>query len=68
MNRKLSVNNMLNGKESRYSLVMAVAKRAREITDEIYKEKKEVIEKPVNLAIKDFKDGKYNIYEPEMTK
>ncbi len=64
---KLSVDNMLKGKESRYSLVMAVAKRAREITDEIYKEKEEVVEKPVNLAIEDFKRGKYGIYEPEMT-
>ena len=64
---KLSVDDMLKGKESRYSLVMAVAKRAREITDEIYKEKEEVTEKPVNLAIKDFKEGKYDIYEPEMT-
>lgn len=64
---KLSVENMLKGKESKYSLVMAVAKRAREITTEIYRGKAKVTEKPVNLAIKDFKDGKYTVYEPEMT-
>lgn len=62
---KPSVTDMLSGKESRYPLVMAVAKRAREIVAE--KELKgEIIEKkPVLLAIEDFKAGKYTILEPE---
>lgn len=60
-----SVDDMLSGKESRYALVMAVAKRAREIADEMDHNKEQIVEKPVNLAIKDFKGHKYAILEPE---
>lgn len=63
--RIASVDNMLAGKESRYALVMGVAKRARQISYEF--EEKGVItdEKPVLLAIDDFKNHRYNILEPE---
>ncbi len=57
--------NVLKGKTSRYSLVLATAKRAREIA-EIAEEKGEIIvEKPVTLAVNEFIDGKYLIEEPE---
>ena len=63
--RIASVDNMLAGKESRYDLVMGVAKRARQIAYEF--EEKGVItdEKPVLLSIDDFKNHRYNILEPE---
>ena len=54
---------MLDAKSSRYALVIAVAKRAREITDDINTHGKIVEEKPVNMAIKEFVDGKFNIIE-----
>ncbi|MDR0404507.1 MAG: DNA-directed RNA polymerase subunit omega [Oscillospiraceae bacterium] len=57
-----SIKNMFEGKESRYSLVVAVAKRAREIVNEADLNGDILEEKAVNLAIKDFKDGKYCIF------
>lgn len=61
--RKPSVDDMLAGKQSKYSLVIAVAKRAREIAEELPEDSKE---KPVLLAIEDFKNHKYDILEPEI--
>lgn len=63
---KVSVDDMLSGKESRYSLVIGVAKRAREIADKTYSEGLISTEKSVNLAIEDFKQHKYNIIQPEI--
>ncbi|MBR1779136.1 MAG: DNA-directed RNA polymerase subunit omega [Clostridia bacterium] len=62
---KVSVEDMLSGKESRYALVMGVAKRAREINDVIVENNLQETTKPVNLAIEDFKEGTYSILEPE---
>ena len=62
---KASVEDMLSGKESRYALVMGVAKRAREINDEIIENNWEETRKPVNLAINDFEEDRYSIFEPE---
>lgn len=47
----------LQGKNSRYAVVVGVAKRARQIADEAEENKEILIEKTVSLAIKDFKDG-----------
>ncbi|MBQ2671692.1 MAG: DNA-directed RNA polymerase subunit omega [Clostridia bacterium] len=63
--KKISVDEMLNGKENKYPLAVAVAKRAREITDNIILEGKVVEEKAVNMAIEDFKNHKYSIIEPD---
>lgn len=64
MNR-LSVDDMLNGNANKYPLAVAVAKRAREITDDIIIRGEIVEEKPVNMAIEEFKNHKYNIIEPD---
>ena len=64
--RRPSIDDMFSGKQSRYSLVIAVAKRAREIAEEAEQNGVIITEKPVNLAIKDFKDHKYTILEPEV--
>ena len=56
---------MLTGKESRYALVIGVAKRAREIADEFKEEGVITEDKPVLLAIDDFKNHKYNILEED---
>ncbi len=57
--------NVLKGKTSRYSLVLATAKRAREIAEEAEEKGEIIIEKPVTLAVNEFIDGKYLIEEPE---
>lgn len=63
---KPSIDDMFEGKESRYALVIGVAKRAREIADDMVKNKEKFNTKPVLLAIDDFKNHKYNILEPEI--
>ncbi|MBE6834683.1 MAG: DNA-directed RNA polymerase subunit omega [Ruminococcaceae bacterium] len=50
---------------SRYSLVTATAKRAREISQQAEENQEILIEKPVSLALDDFLEGKYEIVEPE---
>ena len=65
MKRKLSAEDMLNGESSKYALAVAVAKRAREITDDIILKGEIVEEKPVNIAIKELKEDKYNIMAPD---
>ena len=50
---------------SRYSLVIATAKRAREISEEAEENGEILIEKPVSLALNDFVSGDYVLIEPE---
>ncbi|MBQ6626928.1 MAG: DNA-directed RNA polymerase subunit omega [Ruminococcus sp.] len=63
--KRASLDNMLSGKESRYALVIGVAKRARDIAQNFKDENIITDEKPVLLAIEDFKNHKFNILEPE---
>ncbi len=60
-----SVNQLITKNESSYSLVVGVAKRAREIADELYKEQKILEEKPVKTAIRELAAGKYRIVEED---
>ena len=67
--QKISIDEMLSGKKSRSSLVIGVAKRAREIASEAEEagEAGDILtEKPVNLAINDFKEHKYELFEPQV--
>ncbi len=50
---------------SRYSLVTATAKRAREISEKAEEDKIIMTEKPVSLAIDEIIKGDYVIVEPE---
>ncbi|MBQ6335985.1 MAG: DNA-directed RNA polymerase subunit omega [Ruminococcus sp.] len=63
--KRASLDDMLTGKESRYALVIGVAKRAREIADDFKEQGVITDEKPVLMAIEDFKNHKYNILEDE---
>ena len=65
MSKVLSIDDMLSGKKSRYALAVAVAKRAREITEEMYDRGEPLSEKAVNMAVREFKEHKYEIIEPE---
>ena len=49
--------------ESYYSVVIAVAKRAREISDELYENKQILEQKPVKTAVEEFAASKYYIVE-----
>lgn len=47
--------------QSRYSLVIATAKRAREISDESLEKGEIITEKPVSLALDEFIQGEREI-------
>lgn len=51
--------------KSYYSLVIAVAKRAREIAEKAEEEGDILIDKPVDMAVQDFVQDKYRIIEPD---
>ena len=50
---------------SRYSLVTATAKRAREISENAEKKELVMTEKPVSIALEEILEGEYVIVEPE---
>lgn len=58
-----AITQIITKNESYYSLVIAVAKRAREIADELYKENEILKEKPVKTAVEEFASGKYRLEE-----
>lgn len=60
--------NVLEKYESRYSLVVATAKRAREIAAEAKEDGVILEEKPVSLALDEIIAGAINIVEPDVTK
>ena len=60
---KPSADLIIDPKQSRYSLVVGVAKRARQIVDEAEKAGEILVEKPVDLAVHDFLEGKYRLIE-----
>lgn len=62
---KPSANIIKTPHKSYYSLVIAVAKRAREIAEEAENDGKILIDKPVDLAVQDFVNDKYEIIEPD---
>ncbi len=63
---KPSENIITTPHKSYYSLVIAVAKRAREITEELEAKGEDMVEKPVDLAVQDFVAHKYKIIEPDI--
>ncbi len=63
LNQDLST--VLTGHISRYSLVTATAKRAREISNKNLEDKVITTEKAVSLALNDLLEDKYRIVEPE---
>ena len=56
---------VLKNRTSRYSLVTATAKRAREIAENAEENKIIITEKPVSLALEEILAGDYVIVEPE---
>ena len=58
-----AVNQIIKNNESSYSLVIAVAKRAREISENAIEEKIVLDEKPVKTAVAEFANGDYKLIE-----
>lgn len=56
-----AMNQLISKDDSYYSLVTGVAKRAREIADELVEQNKTLEEKPVKTAVEEFAAGKYKI-------
>ena len=56
---------LLRGNISRYSLVTATAKRARDIVDEAADAGESMEEKPISLAIDELLSREYRIVEPD---
>ena len=63
-----SMNDILKKGQSYYSFVLAVAKRARDIATDAIDKGELLDEKPVDLAVNEFYDGKYELIESEATK
>lgn len=59
---------MLENVNSRYSLVVGTAKRAREIREEAIENERQLDEKTVSVAMEEIWDGKYVIEEPDSIK
>lgn len=51
----------LKGNDSRYAVVIGIAKRARDIAQEAEDNGVILIEKPVSVAINDFEGGDYKM-------
>ena len=59
-----SVADLIKGEgRCRYSLVIAVAKKARSIANAADEHNEKLTEKPVKLAVQAFADGKASYYE-----
>lgn len=54
---------ILTPEQSRYSLVIAIAKRARQISEEAEKNKDILDEKPVDMAVQEYVDHKFRMIE-----
>lgn len=58
-----SSSQILKNGESNYSLVIAVARRARKIIDDAFDEKVRADENAVRLAVEQFAKGEYRLIE-----
>ena len=62
---KVNVDELFEGKQSKYALVVGVSKRAREITQKFEDEGTVTEDKPVLLAIDEIKNHDINLLEPD---
>ena len=62
---KVNVDELFEGKQSKYALVVGVSKRAREITQQFEDEGTVTEEKPVLIAIEQIRNHEINLMEPD---
>ena len=60
---KPAASDIIGKDQSRYSLVIATAKRARAIAEDAELHGEILIEKPVKIAVNELADGKYKMIE-----
>ena len=63
MMHRPSAPELLKPGQSYYSLVVAIAKRARDIAQQADENHEILSEKPVKMAVEDFSKGRYKIIE-----
>ncbi len=63
--QKVNVDELFEGKQSKYALVVGVSKRARQITQKFEDEGIVTEDKPVLLAIDEIKNHEINLLEPD---
>jgi len=61
----VDVRPVIGKRVSRYSLVSAVAKHARNLVDDAEADRRTLIGKPVTLSLNDFLEQKYALLESE---
>lgn len=61
--QKLSVEDIVKNNENCYSFVIAIAKRARQISEKANDEELILDEKPVQTAVQEFVEGKFRIVQ-----
>ncbi len=62
---RVNVDELFQGKQSKYALVVGVSKRARQITRTFEEDGVVTEEKPVLLAINEIKNHEINLLEPD---
>lgn len=62
---RVNVDELFQGKQSKYALVVGVSKRARQITQTFEEDGVVTEEKPVLLAINEIKNHEINLLEPD---
>ncbi len=62
---RVNVDELFQGKQSKYALVVGVSKRARQITRTFEEDGVVTEEKPVLLAIDEIKNHEINLLEPD---
>ena len=65
MMHRPSAPELLKPGQSYYSLVVAIAKRARDIAQQADENHEILSEKPVKMAVEDFSKGRYTMIESE---
>lgn len=58
---KPQISQLLNENENPYALVVAIAKRSRDIAEEASEGKIDLYDKPLNIAIDEFGDHRFKV-------
>ena len=62
---KVNVDDLFEGKQSKYALVVGVSKRAREITEGFERDGVVTEDKPVLMAIEEIRNHEVELIEPD---
>jgi len=57
------IQNLIDSNDSVFSLVIAVAKRSRDIAEKAQEDRAELNDKPVNIALREIMNGKIRVVD-----